>query len=144
MTTIENPTTEKMNGSSRMTTRADSPWWIVRPSLAAILAGSLALTVSAFYFAGLTHPAWALTPRSLNGLMQLLSATPTLTAIGLLACVLAFRRKQRRSSQILCGLLAIAALSGAWMSSARESRGGALEMWIESALSMSQPAIAGK
>ena len=134
-----------MNGSSRMTNSADLPWWIVRPSLAAGLAASLALTVSAFHFAGLTHPAWTLTPRLLNGLMQLLSATPTLAAIGFLACALAFRRKQRRSSQFLCALLAIAALSGAWMNMARESRGvGTIERFIERALVETQPALAGK
>ena len=60
MTTIEIPTTEKMNGSTRMTAGTDSPWWNVRPLLAASLAGSLAITVSAFHFAGLTPAAWTL------------------------------------------------------------------------------------
>ena len=134
-----------MNGSSQMTSSTDSPWWIVRPSLAASLVGSFAVTLSAFHFAGLTHSAWTLTPRGLNGLMQLLSATPTLAGISLLACVLMMRRGQRRSSRVLCGLLAVAALTGAWLNIERESHGpGAIEAWVEGALASAQPTLAGK
>lgn len=144
MTTIEIPTTEKMNGSSRMTPLTDSPWWIVRPSLAAALAGSLAITSSAFHIAGLT-PALTLKPRALSGLMQLLSATPTLAGIGLLACLAMMLRGPRRSSKILCALLAAAALTGAWLNAARESRGtGVIELWVASALAYSPPALAGQ
>ena len=132
MTTIENPTTEQMNGSSRMTTGTDSPWWIVRPSLAASLAGSVALTLSAFSVAGLAHPSWTVTQRSVTGMMQLLSATPALVGVGLLACLLMLRRRQRRSSRVLCGLLAAAALAGAWLNVARESHGvSAIERLID-------------
>ena len=146
MTTIENPTTEKMNGSSRMTTDStDSPWWIVRPSLAVGLAGSVALTMSAFRVAGLAHPSWAMMQRSLAGMMQLLSATPTLAGISLLACGLMLLRGQRRSSRVLCGLLAAAALAGAWLNVARESHGvTAIERLIDRALAEAQPALAGK
>ena len=134
-----------MNGSSRMTTGTDSPWWIVRPSLATGLAGSVALTLGAYRFAGLTHPSWTLTQRSLAGTMQLLSATPTLAAISLFACALMLRRKQRRSSRVLCALLAAAALTGAWLNAARESHGmGAVERFIDRALTEAQPTLAGK
>ena len=128
-----------------MTTSTDSPWWIVRPSLAASLAGSVALTLGAFRFAGLTHPSWTLTQRSLTGAMQFLSATPTLAGISLLACALMLRPKQRRSSRVLCGLLAAAALAGAWLNSAREAHGlGAIERLIDRALAEAPPALAGK
>ena len=115
-----------------MTTGTDSPWWIVRPSLAASLAGSVALTLSAFSVAGLTHPSWTVTQRSVTGMMQLLSATPALVGVGLLACLLMLRRRQRRSSRVLCGLLAAAALAGAWLNVARESHGvSAIERLID-------------
>ena len=145
MTTIENLTTEKMNGSPRMMTAADAPWWIVRPSLAAGLAGSVALTLCAFRLAGLAHPSWAVLQRSLAGMLHLLSETPTLVGIGVLACVLMLLRKQRSLSRILCGLLAAAALSGAWLNGARESHGtSALERFIDLAVAQAQPTFAGK
>ena len=145
MTTIENPTTEKMNGSSRMMTATDSPWWIVRPSLAVSLAGSIALTLSAFRLAGLAHPSWAVAQRSLAGIMQVLSGTPMLVGIGLVACLLMFVRKQRRSSRILCGLLAATALAGAWLNVTRGTHGfSAIERIIDRALAEAQPTFAGK
>ena len=145
MTTIENPTTEKMNGSSRMTTGTDSPWWIVRPSLLAGLAGSVAITLSAFRLAGFVHPSWAVTQRSLAEMLLLLSATPTLVGISLFACALMTLRGQRRSSRVLCGLLAAAALTGAGLNAARASHGMAsLERLIDRALAEAQPALAGK
>lgn len=128
-----------------MTTGTDSPWWIVRPSLAASLAGSVALTLCAFRVAGLTHLSWPVTQRSLASAMQLLSATPTLVGIGLLACVLMSRGSQRRSSRILCGLLAAAALTGAWLNVERASNGtAAIERFVERAFTGAQPAFAGK
>ena len=130
--------TEKMNGSSRMMARTDSPWWIVRPSLAAGLAGSFALAFGVYRFAGLVQPPPAFTSRSFSALMQMLSATPTLAAIGVLACVLLFRQRGRRALQILCGLLALASLAGVGLNVARDSRGhGPIEAWVESSLSFS-------
>ena len=123
MTTIENPATEKMNGSSRMTTFTDSPWWIVRPSLAASLAGSFALTYGAYRLAGMTQPPVTVSPRTLATLMQFLSATPTLTTIGALASILAFRPRGRRALQILCILLALASFTGVGLNRMRESGG---------------------
>ena len=145
MTTTEYPATEKMNGSSRMMARTDSPWWIVRPSLAAGLAGSFALAFGVYRFAGLAQPPLALTPRAFTALMQMLSATPTLAAIGVLACVLLFRQRGRRALQILCGLLALASLAGVGLNVARDSRGhGPIETWVEKALAEASPNFAGK
>ena len=131
MTTIENPATEQMNGSSRMTRAADSPWWIVRPSLAASLAASFALAYGAYRFAGMAQPPLTVTPRALTALLQFLSATPTLAAIGVLAGVLAFRQRGRRALQILCALLAIACFAGVGLNRARATSGGGIETLIE-------------
>ena len=145
MTTIENPATEKMNGSSRMTSFTDSPWWIVRPSLAASLAGSFALAYSAYRFAGMTQPPFTMTPRTLTALMQLLSATPTLAAIGALASILVFRQRGRRAMQLLCALLALASFAGVGLNFARESSGGGqIETMIEKALGSASLPFAGK
>ena len=77
--------------------------------------------------------------------MRLLSATPTLAGIGLLACLALMLRGQHRSSRVLCGLLAAAALTGAWLNIERESHGpGAIEAWVESALASAQPTLAGQ
>ena len=145
MTTIENPTTEKMNGSSRMTNATDLPWWIVRPSLAASLAVSFALAYAAYRFAGMAQPAFALTPHALAALMSLLSSTPALAAIGLLACVMAVRQRGRRAMQILCVLLALASFAGVGLNLARTARGtGPIETMIEKALATASPSFAGK
>lgn len=145
MTTIENPATEKMNGSSRMTNYPDAPWWIVRPSLAASLAGSFALAYGAYRFAGMAQPPLTVTPRALGALMQVVSATPTLTVIGVFACVLAFRQRGRRAMQILCALLALASFAGIGLNRARESSsGGGIEAMIEKALGSGSAVISGK
>ena len=134
MTTIENPATEKMNGSSRMTPSTDSPWWIVRPSLAASLAGSFALALGVYRFAGMVQPPFALTPRTATALLHLLSATPTLGLIGAIAGVLAFRQRGRRAMQILCALLALASFAGVGLNVARGANGtGPIETLIEKA-----------
>ena len=145
MTTTEYPATEKMNGSSRMTASTDSPWWIVRPSLAAGLAGSFALAFGVYRFAGFAQPPLALRPRTFAALMQMLGATPTLAAIGVLACVLVFRQRGRRASQILCGLLVLASLAGVGLNVARDSRGhGPVETRVKNALADASPVFAGK
>ena len=144
MTTIENPATEMMNGSSRMTPSTDSPWWIVRPSLAASLAGSFTLAFGVYRFAGMVQPPFALTPRTLPALMHLLSATPTLALIGVLACVFTFRQRGRRAMQILCALLAFASFAGVGLNRARETGSGGLETMIEKALDGAALTFAGK
>ena len=145
MTTIEYPTTEKKNGSSRMTPRTDLPWWIVRPSLAATLVGSIALAAGVPRLAGITQPPLALNPRIFTALMQMLGATPTLAAIAVLACALLFRQRTRRAMRILSGLLALASLVGVGLNVARDSRGhGPIETWAENALANAQPVFAGK
>ena len=145
MTTIENPATEKMNGSSRMTTSTDSPWWIVRPSLAASLAGSFALAFGVYRFAGMVQPPFALTPRTTTALLHLLSATPTLGLIGAIAGVLAFRQRGRRAMQILCALLALASFAGVGLNQVRASKGtDPIETMIENALASATPGFAGK
>ena len=127
-----------------MTARTDSPWWIVRPSLAAGLAGSFALAFGVYRFAAVQPPP-ALTPRSFTALMQMLSATPVLAAIGVLACVLLIRQRGRRALQILCGLLALASLAGVGLNVARDARGhGPIETWVEKALADASPGFAGK
>ena len=122
-----------MNGSSRMTSATDSPWWIVRPSLAVGLAGSFALTAAAFRFAGV--PGMALSTRSLSALMPALSATPTLIAFAVFACAVLLRRKSGRSLRLLCLLLAIASLAGAGFNATRDAHGrGPIETWVEKTL----------
>jgi hypothetical protein len=145
MTTIENPATEKMNGSSRMTTFTDSPWWFVRPSLAASLAASFALAAGVFRFAGTPTYGTPLTPPSLTDVMQFLSATPTLIAFGVLACMIAIRRTSRGSLRTLSILLAVAAFAGAGINSARDSFGrGPIEVMVEKALADAPALFAGK
>lgn len=144
MTTIENPATEKMNGSSQMTNYPDAPWWIVRPSLAAILAGSFALAYGAYRFAGMAQPPFTVTARTLAALMQFMSATPALAVIGVFAGVLAFRQRGRRAMQILCVLLALASFAGVGLNRARESSGGGIEAMIEKALGSEAAVISGK
>ena len=145
MTTTEYPATEEMNGSSRMMASTDAPWWIVRPSLAAGLAGSFALAFCVYRFAGLAQPTPALTPHAFTGLMQMLSATPTLAAISALACVLMVRQRGRRALQILCALLALASLAGVGLNVVRDSRGhGPIETWVEKALAEAPPGFAEK
>ena len=145
MTTIENPATEKMNGSSRMTDYPDSPWWIVRPSLAASLAGSFALAYGVYRFAGMVQPPSAVTPRTATALMHLLSATPTLGLIGVIAGVLAFRQRGRRAMQILCALLALASFAGVGLNVARGANGtGPIETLIEKAFTNASLSFVGK
>ena len=136
-------TTEKMNGSSRVTAAADSPWWKVRPTLTAGLAGSLAVAAAVNIVASIGQPAWTVDPRAFEPVVGAMSATPTLMAIGLLACVPLIRRTSRPPLQILCGLLAFAALAGAGMNLARKAYGrGPIETLIEDALAASQPTLA--
>ena len=145
MTTIENPATEKMNGSSRITSATDSPWWIVRPSLAAGLAGSFAITAGAFRFAGLPDSGAAFSARSLPGLMQALSATPTLIAFAVFAFAVLLRRNSGRSLRVLCLLLALASLAGAVINAARDAHGrGPVETWVEKTLASMSPSFVGK
>ena len=128
-----------------MTTRTDSPWWIVRPSLAAGLAGSFALAIGVYRFAGFTQPALTLTPRSFSALMQSLSGTPALAAVGLFGCVLILRRRGRRMLQILCALLALASFAGVWLNVVRDTLGrGPIEGLIEKVLANGSPGFAGK
>ena len=135
MTTIENPMTEKMNGSSRMTTLTDSPWWIVRLPLAAALAGSVVLTAAAFYSVGLPNTSRALTARSLVEWMQLLGTMPTMIAFATFACAILLRRRSTGLLRILCVLLAFASLAGVWNSALRDSHGrGPIERWVENVL----------
>ena len=145
MTTIENPITEKMNGSSRMTASTDSPWWIVRPSLAAGLAGSFGLAAAAFQFAGMSGTGTAITLHSLTALMQGLSATPTLISFAVFAFAVMLRRNSRQPLRMLCVLLALASFTGAWINSLRDSHGrGPIEIWLEKALSDAPAALASR
>ena len=135
MTTIEYPMTEKMHGSSRMTTLTESPWWIVRLPLAAALAGSVVLTAAAFYFVGLPNTGRALTARSLAEWMQLLRTMPTMIAFAILAGAILLRRRLTGLLRILCVLLALASLAGVWNSALRDSHGrGPIERWVENVL----------
>ena len=135
MTTIEYPMTDKMHGSSRMTTLTDSPWWIVRLPLAAALAGSVVLTAAAFYSVGLPNTSRALTARSLVEWMQLLGTMPTMIAFATFACAILLRRRSTGLLRILCVLLAFASLAGVWNSALRDSHGrGPIERWVENVL----------
>ena len=135
--------TEKMNGSSRVTAATDSPWWKVRPTLSSGLAGSLAVAAVVNIVAGIGQPAWTLDSRTFEPFVGVMSATPTLMTIGLLACVPLIRHTSRRPLQVLCGLLAFAALAGAGMNLARKAYGrGPIETLIEDALASSQPTLA--
>ncbi len=145
MKTIENPTTEKMNGSSRMTKSTDSPWWIVRPSLAAALAGSFAAAVAVCRFAGLHGAGMSVKAGSFAELMRGMSATPTLVAFALFAGAVMFSRHSGRSLRNLCVLLALASLSGAGINAARDSHGrGPIEVLIDNALANAPAVLAGK
>jgi hypothetical protein len=145
MTTIENPTTEKMNGSSRMTTHADSPWWMVRPSLAAGLLGSFGLAAIAFQYAGVPVFRAIVATRAVPVVMQLLSATPTLIALAVFACAIMFRQNSGRSLRVMCALLALASITGASFNSMRDSQGrGPVENWVEKALPEAKIAFDGR
>ena len=132
-----------MNGSSQMTNAADSAWWIVRPSLAAGLVGACAVAAGAFRFAGMPGTGMAFNTLSLAELMHLLSATPTLIAIAVFACVVLLRRNSRRSLRVLCMVLALASFAGAGINAVRDSYGrGPIETWVEKTLTGGLPAIA--
>ena len=123
----------------------DSPWWIVRPSLAAGLAGSFVLAAGVFRFAGLQSSGSAFTARSLAELMQMLSATPTLITFAVFACAIMLRRHSRRPLRILCILLALASLAGAGINAVRDSYGrGPIEVWVEKALADAPAMLAGR
>ncbi len=134
-----------MNGSSRMHAVTDSPWWIVRPSLAAGLVGSVGLAAAAFQFAGMPGFGAGITLRSLTALMQGLSATPTLISFAVFACLVMRRRGSRQSLRMLCVLLALASFTGAWINSLRDNHGrGPLEIWVEKVLSDVPAALAAR
>lgn len=135
MTTIEYPITEKMHGSSRMTTVPDSPWWIVRLPLLATLAGSVVLAATVFHFVGSPHTGSAFTARPLVEWMQLLGTMPTMIAFTMFACAILLRRNSTGLLRILCVLLTLASLAGVWNSALRDSHGrGPIERWVENVL----------
>ena len=145
MTAIENPMTEKMNGSSRMTTLTDSPWWIVRPALGAALACSVATTAAAFHFVGLPGSGRAFAARPPGEWMQLLATTPILIGFAIFACAILLRRRSTGLLRILCALLAITSLAGAWNGASRDSHGrGPIERWAENWLADAPAMLAGK
>ena len=134
--------TEKMNGSSRMTTLTDSPWWIVRPALAAALACSVAITASAFHFVGLPGVGRAFAARPRGEWMQLLGTTPILIGFATCAFAILLRRSSTGSLRMLCAVLAFASLAGAWNGASRDSHGrGPIERWAENSLA-DAPAVA--
>lgn len=135
MTTIEDPTTEMMNGSSRTISAAPSPWWTVRPGLAAVLAGSLALAVIAFRTSGLALSGGGFKTRSLATFLQTLGLTPALIAFATVACAIMLRRRSSRNLRTLAAVLGVLALAGAFLNSTRDSHGrGPVETMVENAL----------
>jgi hypothetical protein len=134
-TTTENPMTGMTAGSQRLAAATDTPWWRVRHSLAAGFVATIAAAGALYYFVGIVPQGWNLNLRLLAPVMNLLSATPTLAAIGLAACLLMANRSQRRPLKLLCGALAFAALAGAGLNMAREAYGrGPIEGLIERAV----------
>jgi ABC-type nitrate/sulfonate/bicarbonate transport system permease component len=121
-TTTENPTTGMIHGSQRLTS-TDTPWWRVRHSLAAALYASVMAAAALYYFGGIAPGAWTVNFRLLAPTMNLISATPTLATICLVACMLMVHRNQRRSLKLLCGFLAVTALMGAGLNVARQTYG---------------------
>lgn len=145
MTTIENPTTEQMNGSSRITTATESPWWMVRPSLSAALIGSFAVAAGAFRIAGMPGGSPIFTRRLIEDAAHFVSATPTLVAIALVACAFCLRAKSERSMRVLWAMLAAASLAGVAINFARDARGQSpVETWVENALANDAAAVAAK
>lgn len=137
--------TEKMNGSSRMMTLTDSPWWIVRPQLAAALACSVALTATAFHFVGLPSSGRAFAARPLAGWMQLLGTMPALITFAIFACAILLRRRSTGLLRILCAVLALASLVGVGNSVSRDSQGrGPIEQWAERVFAESPAVLVGK
>ena len=136
------PTVE--SSSPRMTMAPTAPWWKVRPSLMGGLGTSVALAVAAYTFTGVSR-GWTISPTALKELMTVLSATPTLATIGVLACVLMLRPRGGASLRILCGVLAFAAITGAGLNVARATGGqGAIEVWVEQALAQSQDTLSAQ
>ena len=145
MTTIENAATEKRNGSAGGKITAESPWWNVRPSLAASLAGSFAVAAAVFHFVGTPMSGAAMPVRSMEGLMRALSSTPSLIAFAVIACALMIRRQTRRTVRTLAALLALAAVAGAGINATRDSHGrGPVENWVENALADVTTHVAAK
>ena len=122
-------------GSQRLEAATDTPWWKVRHSLAAGFVATMAAAGALYYFAGIVPQGWNLNLQSLAPMMSLISATPTLVAIGFAACILMAIRNERRPLRLLCGLLALASLAGAGLNVARQAYGGGtIEGLIERAL----------
>jgi len=134
-TTSENPMTGMTAGSQRLAATTDTPWWKVRHSLAAGLIATVATAGALYYFSGILPRVWPLNMRVLTPVMNLVSATPTLAAIGLAASILMIHRSQRRAFKLLCGLLVVASMAGAGLNVARRAYGNsAVESWIERAV----------
>jgi len=124
--------TEYLNSASRKVAAMDTPWWKVRASLALAFVGSVALVVTAYRLAGMVSPDWVLTTGSFAPLLTLLSATPTLLAIGFAACLQTLRSRGRPILRNMYGLLALAAFLGAGLNISRDVyQQQPLESWIE-------------
>ena len=123
-TTTENPMTSMTAGSQRLADSTDTPWWKVRHSLAAGFVATIATAGALYYFAGIVPKGWNLNLQLLGPIMNLISATPTLVAIGVAAFILMAHRSERRPLKLLCGLLAVASLAGAGLNVARQAYGG--------------------
>jgi len=122
-------------GSQRLADATDTPWWKVRQPLAAGLVATVAAAGALYYFTGIVPKGWPLNLHLLAPAMNLLSATPTLAAIGLAASIVMVHRSQRRALKLLCGLLIVASLAGAGLNVARRAYGnGAIEGLIERAV----------
>jgi hypothetical protein len=135
MTLTEIQSTEPMAGSVRMPISTDRPWWSVRLPLAATLAASIALLTAVSSFAGLPPAISWPSARSIGVFLEMLGATPSLAAIGLMAAALASHHPQRRSARVLCSLLALAAFGGALARTERDAKGSsAFEQWFASAV----------
>ena len=133
-----------MNGSSRMTTFTDSPWWIVRPTLATALAASVVLTAAAYHFVGLPSSGRTFA-RVLGEGMQRFGTMPILIGSAMFACAILLRRRSTGSLRILCAVLAFASLVGAGNSLLRDSHGrGPIERWTENLFSETSAMLAGE
>src|ERR1051325_7347146 len=119
--TTENPMTGTMAGSQRLAATTDTPWWKVRQSLTAGLVATVAAAGALYYFTGILPRGWPVNLHLLASMMNLLSATPTLAAIGLAATFLMIHRSQRRALKLLCALLVVASLAGAGLNVARRA-----------------------